>query len=191
MCETAAAQSAALPRDVRVDQIWFVNELQKHHVDDLKSAVKVRMTGDGLERVEGDFFEGLLVTPTESTVDPAKLLNLYARDKITRAEMISVLSVRKEPLAKVLSGAEIAAMDESKGRTNQRGDVHISPPAAHGTAPQLGAAFRRGAEVIAARGAAAGPSSSAVFHAAIHPCPGKDGARGGDIQWGTRTHVSV
>ena len=108
-----------IPRDVRVDQLGFASELQKQHVDNLKSAVKVRMDGEGLTRVEGDYFEGLLVPQDVTSIDPAKLLALYAKDKITRAQLLSCLSVKKEPLAVFLTGGQIAAMSETKPGTPQ------------------------------------------------------------------------
>lgn len=46
---------STLPRDARLDQIGFVGELQKHHADDLKSAVKARMSGDSIDRATGDY----------------------------------------------------------------------------------------------------------------------------------------
>ena len=110
---------AATPRDVRVDQIGFAAELQKQHVDHLKSAVKVRMTGEGLDRVEGDYFEGQLVETSASTVDPGKLLAMYAKDNITRAQLLSCLSVKKEPLAAFLTGEQISAMSTTTGGTPQ------------------------------------------------------------------------
>lgn len=110
MSETA---TAAVPRDVRVDQIGFVNELVSQHANNLKTALKVRMDNDSIERVRGDVFEGLLVSTFVSTVPPAKLLALYEKDKITRAQFLSALSVRKEPLEAFLSGDEIRRISET------------------------------------------------------------------------------
>ena len=113
------SEAAAPARDFRIDQIGFAGELQKRHVDNLKSAVKVRMTGEGLDLVAGDFFEGRLVATETGVVDPAKLLNLWAKDKITRAQLLSALSVRKEPLAEFLSRGEIEAMSTTAAGSPQ------------------------------------------------------------------------
>lgn len=99
-----------IPRDVRIDQLGFAGELQKQHVDSLKTAVKVRMNDEELDRVRGDYFEGQLVPTVVTTIDPGALLALYSKSKITRAELLSCLSVKKEPLAAFLTGKEIEAM---------------------------------------------------------------------------------
>ena len=111
--------ATALPRDVRVDHIGFCNELATKLANDLKSAVKVRMDNDELTRVTGDYFEGQLVRSTVSVVDPAKLLALWSKDKITRAQLLSALCVKKEPLAQFLTGAQIDAISETSPGTPQ------------------------------------------------------------------------
>lgn len=113
------SEVTSLPRDVRVDHIGFCNELASKLANDLKSAVKVRMAGEEIDRVRGDYFEGQLVQSTVSTVDPAKLLAMYAKEKITRAQMLSALTVKKEPLAEFLTGAQIDAISESGPGTPQ------------------------------------------------------------------------
>ncbi len=109
---TETAAPATVSRDARVDTLGFCNLVQ-HFADDLKSDIKVRMTSDGIDRVAGDFFEALLTQPVESTVDPAKLLKLFEGEKITRAQLLSALSVRKEPLKKFLSGDQIEKMSDA------------------------------------------------------------------------------
>lgn len=78
------AEERKTARNVRVDQIGFVNELVKHYADDLKSSVKVRMLENGVEVAEGDFFSGLLVGRSATVIDPAKFLKLLEKEEITR-----------------------------------------------------------------------------------------------------------
>lgn len=103
----APASTLSVHRDQRVDPIGFVKELQDQHADGLKQAVKGRMEAGDLERVRGDFFEGLLVRPNAAPVDPSDLLRLYERKSITREELCSALSVKKEPLAEFLTQRQI------------------------------------------------------------------------------------
>jgi len=120
-----AANPAA--RDVRVDQLGIAAELQKQHVDNLTSAVKVRMTGEGLDTVEGDYFVGQLVETTVTTIDPGKLLALYTKDKISRAQLLSALTVNKEPLKKFLSGGEIEKLGTTTAGTPQLRVTRMTP----------------------------------------------------------------
>ena len=124
-------EERASARDVRVDQIGFVGELQKHFADDLKTAVKAKMSGDGLQHVEGDYFDGLLVDGYDvQTIDPAKFLKLYEDGKIKRAEFLSALKIANKPAAEFLSGKEIdristTAAGQSQLRVTRKKGVEI------------------------------------------------------------------
>ena len=108
MSETA--ETVAPARDVRVDQIGFVGELQKRHADLLKTRVKCRMLEEELDVVRGEYFQGLFVKTTETTVDPAKLLALYDAGRISRANFLSAIKVVKEPLSAFLTGDQVEKM---------------------------------------------------------------------------------
>lgn len=107
-------------RDVRVDQIGFCKELERRHADTLIAAVKLKMAAEVVERVEGDYFTGLLVGGTVRTVDPAALLKLLTKEKITVAQFLSAISVQIKPATPKLvvarkKGVEILLVDALKG----------------------------------------------------------------------------
>jgi hypothetical protein len=106
MIETAAA----LPRDVRVDPMGFIAELQKRHGDNLKTKVKVRMLNDEIDRVAGDFFEGLLVQGQTRTVDPKKMLAKFKAGEVSEKDLLSCLSVRREAALEFMSERELDAI---------------------------------------------------------------------------------
>lgn len=108
----ADAPQAKLPRDVRVDQIGYVDEVKKQYADDLKTAVKSHMLEDELVRVTGDAFEGLLVQGRERTVPPAKLLRMYEQKKITKAQFLACMKVGNEAADKLLGKAAVARMSK-------------------------------------------------------------------------------
>jgi hypothetical protein len=111
--DTTIETAAAIPRDIRVDQIGFVAELQKLYADHLKTLVKDRMGRESIARVEGDFYEGLLISGgSVSVADPAKFLRLYESKRITRKEFLSALAVRNEPAKQFLSLDELDAISE-------------------------------------------------------------------------------
>ncbi len=91
-----------LPRDVRIDQIGFVGELQKHHADGLKTKLKVRMLDESIERIAGDFFEGLIVLGRVGTVDPKKFYRLIKSGRITEAQFVEAVSINRAAAQKLL-----------------------------------------------------------------------------------------
>jgi hypothetical protein len=92
----AAAVEVAekIVRDVRIDQMGFVAELVKQHADVLKTKVKVRMLDDEIDRVTGDYFEGLLVRGKTRTLDPKKLFKLVKSKQITEEQFLGAVSVK-------------------------------------------------------------------------------------------------
>jgi hypothetical protein len=81
--------SARLRRDVRVDRLGFVKELADQYGGPIRDAMKAAME-EG-ERVEGDFFEGLLAGSTSTTINKAALLRMYEAKKLTKAEFLDCI----------------------------------------------------------------------------------------------------
>jgi hypothetical protein len=81
-------------RDVRVDYIGLVGELEKHWIDDKKSGVKMKVKA-GLEVgdvVLGDLFEGHLHGTTVSEISISGVLKLYENRSISRADLVELIS---------------------------------------------------------------------------------------------------
>lgn len=117
MSTQTSTETAELRRDVRVDQIGFCNELEKRYAKTLIASVKLKMAADVVEKVQGDYFEGLLVRAMERTVDPANLLKLLTQKKITVAQFLSAITVQIKPCTAFLSGDQINAMSDSAPAT--------------------------------------------------------------------------
>jgi hypothetical protein len=110
---TALAEERTIARDIRVDQIGFVGELQKQFVEPLKATLKARMGERQIDVCEGEYFSALLVEGgTLSVVDAGKFVRLYESKSITRAEFLSAIAVRNDPCRAFLSGKELAAISE-------------------------------------------------------------------------------
>jgi hypothetical protein len=108
----AAATEVAekIVRDVRIDQMGFVAELVKQHADVLKTKVKVRMLEDEIDRVTGDYFEGLLVRGKTRTLDPKKLFKLVKSKQITEEQFLGAISVKLPAAEQLLSGNDMAKL---------------------------------------------------------------------------------
>jgi hypothetical protein len=117
--ETDADAGRASRRDVRVDHLGFVNELTKHFADPLKQQIKLRMNERKLDLAEGDFFEGLLVRGESSSIDPAKYLKLFEKGRITRADFLSALSIKRTAATVFLSEKEVDAISDATPATPQ------------------------------------------------------------------------
>lgn len=103
-----AASPAKMPRDVRLDHIGFVDELQKQFANPLKTKVKADFAGKSIERASGDCFDGLVVTGTRLTVDPEKFLRLFERKAITRAQFVAAISVGRDAAIDCVSREDLA-----------------------------------------------------------------------------------
>lgn len=140
--------SAPTPRDVRVDQIGFANELKKHFIDDLKTSVKTRMMTTGTDRCQGDFFEALLADGMRSTIDPVRFFKLFQQKKITKKQFLSAISVGSDAAKAFLSLAAVAEISSSVPvqslTVTRKKDVQIELVDAVST---LGAAIAKNAAV--------------------------------------------
>jgi hypothetical protein len=87
-------------RDVRVDQIGFVNELMKRFADPLKDKVKA----DQADKVvlEGDFFEGAITSSTDTEISASGWFRLYESKVIDRAQFVDGLKVSTTVAKRVL-----------------------------------------------------------------------------------------
>lgn len=112
MSATATQTSPARKtcRDARIDHIGFVNELDKHFAGPINDAVKLKLVADNIDLAEGDFFQGLYKPGHRSALDVEKFLRLYDKGKITREQFKSILTIRRDPATKFLTGDQLAAM---------------------------------------------------------------------------------
>jgi len=101
-------EPATSPFDPRVDQLGFVAELQKQFADDLKTVVKTDMLGADEDRRRGESFEAVLVQGTTQTVNPERWVKLYETGRITRAQFMAALSVRRDHALDALGRDELA-----------------------------------------------------------------------------------
>jgi hypothetical protein len=99
-------------RDIRADHVGFSNEIGKSFADPIKTAVKARMEADALDIVEGDFFEGLLVTGTRGMIDPAKVFRLIKKGELTESQFLECISVNREKLSEYLGGKEVDRLSD-------------------------------------------------------------------------------
>ena len=97
-------------RDVRIDQLGFVAELDKSFADPLRDKVKEDLIAKSIERAAGDSFEGLIVKSDSYTVDAAKFLDLYEAGFISRAQLISAIKVNRTPAQQFLSLEKLASI---------------------------------------------------------------------------------
>lgn len=98
------AEEVVFKRDVRVDQIGFVDELQKLFADPLKEAVKAKHAAG--DRLEGDFFTGRIDAASKTTVNAAKWFKLFNDGKISRAQFLDAITVSTTDAKRVLGETE-------------------------------------------------------------------------------------
>jgi hypothetical protein len=112
-----------ISRDARVDQIGFVDELETHHAEKLRGLVKGRMLENDIRNVEADFFVGLLVPGgLQTSVPPARLLEMWEAGEIDRQQFLSALTVRNDPLKTFLS---LDAIDEIANKTKTPPKLYV------------------------------------------------------------------
>ncbi len=104
------ADEIEIPRDVRVDQICFANELWTKHVEKINAAVKGRMIERGMERVQGDIAEAVLSGGSAREIEADKFLRLYEKGKIKRKDFITAIAVKIGPSEQFLSANDIDAI---------------------------------------------------------------------------------
>lgn len=104
-------------RDVRVDSIGFVGELKRQVENDLRTKLKVRMDTDALDRVRGDYFEGLLVSASSTEIDAEQWVALWQARKITREQFVAAISVGKTEAKKALGDDHVARISVTKPPT--------------------------------------------------------------------------
>jgi hypothetical protein len=112
-----AIENRVSRRDVRVDHVGFVDELDKHFGKPTREAIKQRMKEGKLDLSEADFFEGLLVESNTSTIDPAKFFNLFCKGRMKKAEFLSAISIGKKAASVFMSQKEIDAISASEPAT--------------------------------------------------------------------------
>jgi hypothetical protein len=111
---------SACVRDIRIDQLGFAGELERSlFLKNLRATAKQNLQDKGVERAEGDYFAALLVESERATTDPDKLLRLYERGKISRAQLVSALSVTREPCKKFLSLDDLAKISTTEPATSR------------------------------------------------------------------------
>jgi hypothetical protein len=99
------AETPARKRDVRVDPIGVINVLVTEFQEPLIDAVKVKL--DKGDRVEGDFFEGLVSIGVQTKVDADGLVKLWEAGKVTRAQFVRMISVKTAEAKKILAEADL------------------------------------------------------------------------------------
>lgn len=100
-------------RDVRIDTLGFVGELQKQLADDLKTEVKIAMSTKGAYRAEGDHFEAVLAPRPTHVADAAKWMSLYEDGKITRRQFLAAVRVSNESALEAISGEQLAKISRT------------------------------------------------------------------------------
>ena len=115
-------------RDVRVDAIGFVGELDRQVAKDLRTQVKLRMDVDGLERVTGDYFAGLLVSASSSEVDAEKWLAAWEAGRITRRQFVDAIAVGKTEAKRALGDDAVARITTAKPPTLKLNIERIQGP---------------------------------------------------------------
>jgi len=110
----AKSIEVAQPRIVRDKRLTILHAAKAlaRYVEDLPDQIKDSMCDKGAQFAESDHVAGRLQFPTSGRnyIDPGKLLALYERGSITRAQLVSGLSVRAKPLSLFLTGQQIAAI---------------------------------------------------------------------------------
>lgn len=91
-------------RDTRVDHIGFVKELDKHFASPINDVVKAKLGSEGIDLAVGDFFQGLYLPGYRRMIDPDRFLRLYDKGKITRAQLVSVMTINRKTASEFLSG---------------------------------------------------------------------------------------
>ena len=107
----SSAEQAELKsgRDVRIDTMGFAGELEKLFIKDLKTTVKVKMTGGGFDQLSGDCFQGKLA----QTVDPVKFFKLFEKGLVTRKDFLSAISVSSSAAKLFLSPKDLQAITDT------------------------------------------------------------------------------
>jgi len=107
--EVASGEPVEVVRNVGLDHIGFVEELDRRFVRPLRDKVKAALTAKGAVRGAGDYFTGLIAGVGKSTgrIDPEKFLRLYEKKKISRAQLVAAIRVGNEAASECLSQAEI------------------------------------------------------------------------------------
>jgi hypothetical protein len=108
-----------VPRDIRVEQLGFVNELYDQFFKPLNDEVKKSMIAKGQELVRADFFEGKIVQATPTFVDNDLLLRLYDAGKLTRKELLTLIGAKVEPCRKFFSAKDLAKISVKGTLTNK------------------------------------------------------------------------
>jgi hypothetical protein len=104
-----------IPFDKRIDEIGYAQELAGAFTKDRRTAVKVMMLGKQVTRATANCFEAVLVeSDGDRVVDPSELLKLYTKNKITRDQLVGVLSASASKCEKFLSKDQIDAISERK-----------------------------------------------------------------------------
>jgi hypothetical protein len=159
MASNAKQREPKRSRDIRVDRIGFVQELEGQYIDGtkekpgIKPVVKATMiVGDVLE---GDFFEATLTGASTSSVPPAFVLGLLAKKKLTRAQALACLATRTGELTKAIGEAEV-----KKVATVEPGTPRFSVKRKEGVNVELKAAL------VGLSGAIHGDAARAVAAAA-------------------------
>jgi hypothetical protein len=101
-----------LVTDKRLNAIKLISYLADRAIPDLRSKVKASMLAKHAQYAESEFAVAKLVTSSRTVIQAANLLKLYERASISRAQLLSALSVRKEPASEFLSASQIASISE-------------------------------------------------------------------------------
>jgi hypothetical protein len=120
-----SATESPVSQDQRIDQVGFVDELVKKYRDPLQKSIKARQIERDAKRATGLYFESLLVGYTPSTTSPEKLFRLLQREKITRAQFLSAISVKRDAALEFLSRDQLAEISEEGEPINKLNIVRI------------------------------------------------------------------
>jgi hypothetical protein len=111
LSDTKTAPAHALPRDARVDPIGFAEELGKHFVTLHRDKVKLSMIEKSVDRVAGEYFEGLLICPADrGTIEARKLFRLVAAGKLTESQFLECVTVQRKAAEQYVAGKELDRM---------------------------------------------------------------------------------
>jgi hypothetical protein len=101
-------------RDVRVDRVGLVEELDRLWSAPMKKKIKEDMAKEGLEVVTADLCEAKLASSMSSWIDPVKFFKLFEKGEISRKDLLDTLSISKSAAAKFMSARDLEGVSLSE-----------------------------------------------------------------------------
>jgi hypothetical protein len=90
-------------RDIRVDTVGLIQELERRAAKELRDKVKKRMIDEPLDVVHGERFTGILLPGADvGSIDPEKWMKFWLDEKITKKQFLEAISVGNADARKAL-----------------------------------------------------------------------------------------